>query len=222
MLFPNNWTGRAAGCREQVAPAPRDAGFSLLETLITLAIVSIVTSALFGALGAHLQYVQRLERANAVLGGQQIAYQRFRDAVAVARPIRTDNSAQVFGSETDFEYLDVSTPERGVGRGGLRLVISADQVTLLRERSGQAPEPLNVWPGAREAHFEYLHRDGRWRSSFDPTVSPPDALAPNVGTFAPRAQKPLGVALVVVTPEGDRVRWSAADPVLPAPAVAPL
>ena len=157
--------------------ARRDHGFTLLEMLVTLVVVSMVA----GLLGQALFQLSRIER---LLEGGQLSSMAnavranwIRSALEALLPGEPDSRERLTGSERELEGLSADVPmlpAPGLAQLHLRLAFDATagatQLQLLDSFATQAlgasaPVVLLSWPG-REGRFRYLDDAGVWQDNW--------------------------------------------------------
>lgn len=156
--------------------ARRGRGFTLLEMLVTLVVVSLVA----GVLGQALFQLARIER---LLEGGQLSSMAdavranwVRSAIEFLLPGEEGSSERLVGSERELEGLSADVPmlpAPGLAKLHLRLefdaAAGATQLQLLDTSAsqGQAGEPVVLlsWPG-REGRFRYLDDAGVWHENW--------------------------------------------------------
>jgi general secretion pathway protein J len=118
-------------CNGSRHPSRRDAGFTLVEVLVVLALVSLLTVALFGAVHFGLKAWERTtSRASAI--DQNLLVQDFlRRTIAAAYPSflvddLTHGHVDFAGTETSISFFAPTPVARGLG-GRSRFVVSLDQ-----------------------------------------------------------------------------------------------
>lgn len=158
-------------------PTCRDHGFTLLEMLVTLVVVSLVA----GLLGQALFQLSRIER---LLEGGRLSSMAdavranwVRSAIESLLPGEEGSSERLLGSERELEGLSADVPmlpAPGLAKLHLRLEFNAaagaTQLQLLESFASQgkdASEPVVLlsWPG-REGRFRYLDDTGVWQDNW--------------------------------------------------------
>ena len=158
-------------------PTCRDHGFTLLEMLVTLVVVSLVA----GLLGQALFQLSRIER---LLEGGRLSSMAdavranwVRSAIESLLPGEEGSSERLLGSERELEGLSADVPmlpAPGLAKLHLRLefdaAAGATQLQLLESFASQgqdASEPVVLlsWPG-REGRFRYLDDTGLWHENW--------------------------------------------------------
>lgn len=161
----------------RVQRACRRHGFTLLEMLVTLVVVSLVA----GLLGQALFQLSRIER---LLEGGQLSSMAdtvradwVRSAIESLLPGEQGSSERLVGSERELEGLSADVPmlpAPGLAKLHLRLEFDAatgnTQLQLLDTFAvpGQVtstPVVLLSWPG-REGRFRYLDDTGQWHEDW--------------------------------------------------------
>lgn len=148
---------------------PCDArGFTLLEAIVTLVIVSLIVTVLMQALGQTLGMRTRLLRHQREARVVALQEQWFRDTVGSAVADLPDALGHMQGSRDSLELVTAAPLEsRGVQRVGW---------SLRRNGAGQALhytggdlKSVQVIAGPlRNAAFAYLDHDGRWSTEWRP------------------------------------------------------
>ncbi|TKS52810.1 type II secretion system protein [Luteimonas yindakuii] len=158
-------------------------GFSLLEAIVTLVVVSLIVTVLMQALAQALDMRERLLRHQRQSRTAALQEQWFRDSVSSALSDLPDALGHLEG---DAGVLNVLTSAPLVGQGLSRVrwevVEASEGLALAYDGPGWAgvvvPAPL------REARFSYMDREGGWHSDWAPEV-PADA-APGTVPMLPR------------------------------------
>lgn len=155
----------------------RNYGFTLLEMLVTLVVVSLVA----GVLSQALFQLSRIERL--LEGGQlrsmadAVRANWVRSAIESLLPGEAGSSDRLSGSERELEGLSADVPmlpAPGLAKLHLRLEFDAaagtTQLQLLDSavflgKEANAPVVLLSWPG-REGRFRYRDDAGMWHENW--------------------------------------------------------
>jgi prepilin-type N-terminal cleavage/methylation domain-containing protein len=160
----------------------RSAGFTLLETIVTLVIVSLIVVVLMQALQQALGLRTRLLRHERETRTATLQEQWFRDSVAAAVADLPDALGQADGSATSLTLVSaapLSAP--GIARVDWSLRPVDGGYALDYAEAGGAP--ITVLPGPlAHAAFDYLDDEGHWSGEWK--VQPEDVQAP-VNDMAP-------------------------------------
>ncbi|WP_411834117.1 type II secretion system protein [Pseudoxanthomonas mexicana] len=152
------------------------AGFSLLEAVVTLVIVSLLVAVLMQALGHALNLRTRLLRLQGEARTDFLQEAWFRETVGAAQADLDDALGTMEGGRDALSYV-TPVPLVGQGMSQVRwwLAGSADEASL--HYADNATPDLIVVPGPlRDASFSYLGRDGTWRDSWKPEPADPERL----------------------------------------------
>lgn len=157
-----------------IAHRRAQAGFTLLETIVTLVIVSLIVVVLMQALQQALGLRTRLLRFERETRMATLQEQWFRDSVSAALIDLPDAWGPMRGNGDAFAMV-TATPLQGAGpaRIGWALRREGDTQALVYEGGG---EPMRVLGGLRDAAFSYLGADGRWRERWIPQTGEAPAL----------------------------------------------
>ena len=151
-------------------------GFTLLETIVTLVIVSMIVVVLMQALRHSLSLRQRLLHHEQVARMDALQEQWFRDTVTGAIADLPDAIGAMRGDAAGFELV-TAAPLSGAGlaRVSWRLRGGADGASLVYQDPRW--EELEVLRGPLyDARFEYLDAAGAWQAAWE-QPSPPGAEA---------------------------------------------
>ncbi|MEO0983328.1 MAG: prepilin-type N-terminal cleavage/methylation domain-containing protein [Pseudomonadota bacterium] len=152
-------------------PAPaQDEGFSLLETLVALAIMAVSAVILFQSLTTQLAVAVRIERSTTEALGEAVDRAGFRAVVEGLTPAWEEMEDQIFqGDETGFTglttgVLDAEAPSLAL----VRLSLTEEGGLVYQSAAGGFPLARFSEPAA----FSYLGADGTWRSTWPPPETP--------------------------------------------------
>jgi prepilin-type N-terminal cleavage/methylation domain-containing protein len=181
----------------------RNAGFTLLETIVTLVIVSLIVVVLMQALQQALGLRTRLLRHERGTRTATLQEQWFRDSVAAAVADLPDALGQADGSATSLTLVSaapLSAP--GIARVGWSLRPVAGGYALDYAEAGGAP--VTVLPGPlADAAFDYLDQDGHWLREWKvKPAEPAPAPADDMVRVEPPPQLPRMVRLQADTADG--------------------
>jgi general secretion pathway protein J len=186
----------------------RARGFTLVEMLVTLALVALVGSLLWQALATAAQLEQRLARTRTLSTDDQLRRAWVELALAGVMagpqgdPVRFSGRGERLTAYTSMppwpESLgpELMTLELDTTEGGQRL--------LARRPGIEAPLDLWRWP-ARDGRFEYLDRDGRWHDIWPPMGAAAPATAAGTGATAVSGPPPLPAAVRLSGPPAGAV-----------------
>ncbi len=177
------------GALTQTESGRRARGFTLLEMLITLVIVSLVAGIVWQAMG-HLARIERLLEQSQLRGlAQAVRAEWVRSALTSLLPgsLKTHDLFQ--GSATELKGVSAEAPvwpAPGLAYFRFRLLHDpVSDMTALQVLGEVAPPQapgdgyttLLSWQG-REGKFSYLNEQGQWRDTWPPlgTGKPPPAL----------------------------------------------
>lgn len=183
-----------------------EAGFTLLEAIVTLVIVSMLVTVLMNALSQSLSLRTRMLRVQGESRQMLLQEAWFRDSVSGAQPPTRRNEADGFEGDAGGVRLMSAAPlaDAGSARIEWRLGPDADRGIALHYLD-PASGDLVVVPGPlRDAAFSYLGEDGgdwvsEWRST-----TPKDAsrLTEKGSGTLPRL-----VRFQATTATGRRLHW---------------
>ena len=159
--------------RASPAARIRMRGFSLLEAIVTLVVVSLIVTVLMQALAQSLDMRERLMRFQRQARTAALQEQWFRDTVASSLSDLPDALGHLRG---DARRLEVLTPVPLLGEGMARVrweVIDTDDGSALGY-SGPGWFGVVVPAPLQDARFAYMDREGVWRETWAPEV-PEDA-----------------------------------------------
>ena len=155
---------------------PRCGGFTLLETVVTLVIVSLLVATLMQALSHSLNLRTRLLRLQGEARTDFLQEAWFRETVAAAQADLDDAMGGLEGAPDSFSY---ATPMPLVARGMSRVRWWLDAGTegaSLHYSDPETPDLVLVRGPLREASFAYLDHDGQWHEHWKPEPEDPERL----------------------------------------------
>jgi general secretion pathway protein J len=174
-------------------------GFTLVEMLVTLALVALVGGLLWQALATVARLETQLARTRSLSNDDLLRRAWVEQALAGVMtgpqgdPFRFDGRA---GSLSAYTTMPPRPGSLGPERLTLELQKSPGGWQLLARLPG-TETPLELWRWAGdEARFEYLDGRGRWHDAWPPMAGEP---APG-RTAAPAAPPPLPAAIRLVGP----------------------
>lgn len=189
--------------------ASPQAGFTLMEVLIALAISSTLILLLMNALVVQSRTQVRLANLNEAQLSQQVSAAqlgRFLSGLVVPVARRGEScrgDAQTFSCPT---ARTGAVPQ--IQMVQLSFEIDAGGVRLRSVGDGQDQGEIAFWSDMVAAEFSYLHRDGSWRSEFDPLVTWPEELGIGDMSVVRPAVTPKGLAIRLTDASGTE-RWIA-------------
>lgn len=154
--------------------ASPEAGFTLLETLVTLAILSISSVLIFQSLTGQYELTARIDAAATSATSDAVRRESFSSVVGSLVPSWPEDSQSPF----------VATPEQLSGLTSAPLMDEAPGLVYFTlEISGDPSELAYISRGRRVvletfddmASFSYLGADNNWYPQWPPTDATPDA-----------------------------------------------
>ena len=183
-------------------------GFTLLETLVTLVVVSMIVVVLMQALQQALSLRTRILRYEAHARTSALQESWFRDTVRAAIPDIPDALGAPDGTVTEFGFV-TAAPLTGEGiaavswslvrvDGGFALDYASDDGTRLRILEGPLQDPA----------FAYMDKGGAWHDAWNRDVALPDEEVPAAreGEVQPPIPLPRMVRLHAGTAD-DALDW---------------
>lgn len=150
-------------------------GFTLLETIVTMVIVSLIVVVLMQALQQSLGLRTRLLRHERETRMAALQEQWFRDSVSSAVADLPDALGRMDGDGKAFELVSAS-PLSGRGLGRIRWALQPVEGGFALVYGDQEWHDLQVIRGPlRDASFAYLDAQGRWRDEWKPGDDAPRA-----------------------------------------------
>lgn len=148
---------------------PRGArGFTLLEAIVTLVIVSLLVTVLMQALSHSLSLRTRLLRFQ---GEARVAFLQeawFRETVAGAQADLASASGGLEGTSTSLAYA-TPTPLVAQGLGRVRWWLERDSAGMSLHYADAATRDTVIIAGPLHgAGFAYMDQDGKWSSQWKP------------------------------------------------------
>lgn len=166
-------------------------GFTLMEMLVTLVLVSLVSTLLWQALAQAARIEAQL--ADTRVLGEREALQRawVQQALAGVASGPLGDRAGLEGREDRLESY-TTMPPWPVASGLERMVLllrpddrsGSQQTTLLAQREAAEPVPLWRWEG--NGRFEYLDPENRWQPQWPPGTTGAPALPRAIRLLGPR------------------------------------
>lgn len=143
------------------------AGFTLLEMIVTLVVVSLIVIVLMQALQQALGLRTRLLRFERETRMATLQEEWFRDSVSAAVVDLPDALGPMQGDAAAFAMVSAA-PLQGTGpaRIGWTLRSGGSDGVQALVYAGAGAQPLRVVTGLRDAAFSYLGADGRWRPTW--------------------------------------------------------
>jgi prepilin-type N-terminal cleavage/methylation domain-containing protein len=177
----------------------RARGFTLVEMLVTLAIVALVSGLLWQALATVAQLEGQLARTRTLSSDDQLRRAWVQQALAGTMTGPQGDPVRFNGRGTRLSSYTTMPPwpsSLGPELMTLELERIDDGQRLIARRPGsEAPLELWRWAGA-EGSFDYLDANGRWQEVWPPPNAPQAAPLPAaIRLRGPRA----GAVLVPVT-----------------------
>jgi prepilin-type N-terminal cleavage/methylation domain-containing protein len=182
-------------------------GFTLLEAIVTLVIVSMLVTVLMSALSQSLSLRTRMLRMQGESRQMLLQEAWFRDSLAGAQPPTQQLEADGFsGSSQEVSFVSAAPlTASGSARIAWRLIRDADGDTALHYQDPAAGD-LVVIPGPlREAGFAYLPegQGARWEAGWQSTAAEEASrLAAKGSGVLPRL-----VRFQAITESGRRLHW---------------
>jgi len=149
----------------------RQAGYTLMEVLVMLAITSLIATVVFDAVRSAAAFGVRVESASRAAAGEYVDFATFRRAVRAIQPDYRNAAGAFQGDEDGFTALSAETP--GAAPGDRRVItVSLEEaengdLVLALEAGGAARPPealepedrvrteIRRWPEATGV-FDYL------------------------------------------------------------------
>lgn len=181
---------------------PAMAGFTLLEMLVTLVIISLLMvllmQGLLYALQLRTRTVEQQQRQRITL----LQEHWFRSSSAALAPGKADQPEVFSGDRTGFKGLSLAPVLGEVGAPILiewRLANNAEGVVLRYRQGKEQPGwPMTRWDAATEAGFRYRDDAGQWLDRWPPAGLTQSATEPAA------LQLPTAIELAVVEASGPR------------------
>ena len=154
----------------------RIGGFTLLETVVTLVIVSLLIATLMQALSHALSLRTRVLRLQGEARTDFLQEAWFRETVATAQADLDDAMGALEGTPDSLSY---ATPMPLVARGMSRVrwwLDSDGAGTSLHYSDPDTQDLVLVRGPLREASFAYLDHDGQWHRDWKPDPESPQRL----------------------------------------------
>jgi len=188
-------------------------GFTVLEALVSMVIVSMVAVLLMQSLSQILGLRERVLRSESEARIAALQEHWFRDSLAAVMADIPGGIAPFSGSSRAVRFLGLDPIDGGYfAVVEWQILDSAEGLELTYRRDDHA-NPVVVLRGLSRASFRYQDGEGRWSDAWPPVPAAPDP--PDVVTeVLPRA-----VELVMPDDSGSRV-WRVgigASPALPLP-----
>lgn len=149
-------------------------GFTLLEMIVTLVVVSLIVVVLMQALQQALGLRTRLLRFERETRMATLQEEWFRDSVSAAMVDLPDALGPMRGDEDEVSLVSAA-PLQGAGPARIDWALRRDGDAQALVYTGAGMDPLQVVHGLRDASFSYLDPAGRWQRTWkqeDPVPLP--------------------------------------------------
>lgn len=188
-------------------------GFTLLEVLVTMVIISMIAILLMQSLSQVLGLRERVLRSESEARIAALQEHWFRDSLSAAMADLPEGVAPFSGNSRAVRFLGLDPMLGGYFAVIEWQILDAAEGLELAYRQNSQPEAVVVLRGLTQAELRYQNREGRWFDTWPPrpleTGSPPPS-----SEALPRA-----IELVMSDDRQNRV-WRvgvAAGPELPLP-----
>lgn len=149
----------------------RARGFTLVEMLVTLALMALVSTLLWQAMAIVAQLETRLERTRAIAGDDQLRRAWIEQALFGVMTGADGDPERLEGNERRLSAYMSMPPWPGLlGPEFMTLTIERDQheQRLLARRPG-SDTPLELWRWSGDVgRFDYLDGSGQWLDAWPP------------------------------------------------------
>lgn len=154
----------------------RAGGFTLLEMVVTLVIVSMLVAILMQALSHSLNLRTRLLRLQGEARTDLLQEAWFRETVSAAQADLDDASGGMEGKPDELAYA-TPMPLVAAGMSRVRWWLATDgAATSLHYSDPGAPDLVLVSGPLRDASFAYLDHAGQWHDTWKPGPEDPERL----------------------------------------------
>jgi len=183
----------------------RERGLTLVETLVGLALLSLISMAMFQSITIWLLLsTQTSMHAQGAVSGA-ISSQQFQWVVRGLTPAWPEEDEKIFsGTPRGFSGISrrpLESASPGMGVISMTVEIDGGEAKLTY-RSGDLSWPF-LRASIREGAFTYLAADGTWRQEWPPETSP-EAGPFDDAIFAPTPQLPLAIRFEYTMQTGDK------------------
>lgn len=193
-------------------------GFTLLETIVTLVIVSMIVVVLMQALQQSLGLRTRLLRHEREVRAAVLQEQWFRESVGSAIADLPDALGAMDGNARGLSLVSAA-PLSGPGLSKLYWSLQPVPGGVALAYSEAGGKPMTILAGPlTDAAFDYLDGEGRWLQEWK--VPPVAETAAGANEMLPREvpdQLPRMVRLHATTPSGNELMWLVAIAASPRP-----
>jgi prepilin-type N-terminal cleavage/methylation domain-containing protein len=190
---------------QQRAP---QAGLTLLEMLVTLALVGMLTSVLMQGMVLVGRIERQLDEGNLGSQANQLPIEWLRAALESALPTIPDSPERLIGRAEDLSFLTTSAPGLDLsGTASFRLTLRRDAASatthleLQRIDAKGVPKAWQVaqWDGM-QGGISYLDASGRWQSAWPPAEPDAPTLPIAIRVDGPYRDQPLLIAGMAISP----------------------
>ncbi len=195
---------------EQLSKRDSAAGFTLLETLISLAILSVVSLALFQSTSMLLHITDRAVFAGGRALESSIARKTFRSSIGGLTLAWREHEGEVFiGKQDSLSGLSRDVPALFAQRlqhVSFHLIPRDTDTIVLEVKTEDTAWDLHEFT-AQSAKFSYLGADQRWYEAWPPEQTPSTGFFDDAA-YIQTPQLPLAVRISGVN-KGEKFTWIA-------------
>ncbi len=145
-------------------------GFTLVEVLVVLTMVSLLSALLFQGFGYMLATYDRLQNRQSAEMQKSLAEGWWRDSVEASVPYY-DNPLRFAGDTQSIQGASYSPMWRSPGvpsRMTWRLEQQRDGLHLVYEEPPYPPVTIRRWDPGASAAFSFLTKEGQWQADWLP------------------------------------------------------
>jgi prepilin-type N-terminal cleavage/methylation domain-containing protein len=151
-------------------------GFTLLETVVTLVIVSLIVAVLMQALGQALSMRSRILRYQRDSRIASLQQQWFRDSVEGAVVDAPEALGALSGRPERLEFVSAA-PLGGPGVQKVRWSLDRVDGGVALHYTDRILGDIQVVPGPlQEATFDYMDAQGTWKAEWVPEPGAPEVM----------------------------------------------